>query len=50
MSRLHGSTNNGGRRVVSEDAVLRGVTVLLAERNRGEELVMFNPNHFGNIT
>ncbi|KAJ7914247.1 hypothetical protein B0H13DRAFT_1873076 [Mycena leptocephala] len=50
MSRSHGGTNNGGRRVVSEDAVLRSVTALLAERNRGEELVMFNPNHCGNIT
>ncbi|KAF7365625.1 hypothetical protein MVEN_00436100 [Mycena venus] len=50
MSRSHGGAVNGGRRVVNEDAVLRGITTFLEERDRGEELVMFNPDNFGNVT
>ncbi|KAJ7206362.1 hypothetical protein GGX14DRAFT_643459 [Mycena pura] len=50
MSRSHGGVANGGRRVVNEDAVLRGITAFLEERDRGEELVMFNPDLFGNVT
>ncbi|KAJ7366275.1 hypothetical protein DFH08DRAFT_1071826 [Mycena albidolilacea] len=50
MSRSHGGTANPGRRVVNEEAVLRGITAFLDERDNGEELVMFDPDNFQNIT
>ncbi|KAJ6473971.1 hypothetical protein C8R47DRAFT_1076414 [Mycena vitilis] len=50
MSRSHGGASNPGRRVVNEKAVLAGITAFLAERNRGEELVMFDPDRFANVT
>ncbi|KAJ7846887.1 hypothetical protein B0H14DRAFT_3086249 [Mycena olivaceomarginata] len=50
MSRSHGGAANPGRRVVNEEAVLRGITAFLDERDNGEELVMFNPDNFQNIT
>ncbi|KAJ6584386.1 hypothetical protein B0H19DRAFT_1206321 [Mycena capillaripes] len=50
MSRSHGGTSNAGRRVVNEEEVLRGITTFLADRDRGEELVVFDLNQFGNIT
>ncbi|KAJ7874209.1 hypothetical protein B0H14DRAFT_3555637 [Mycena olivaceomarginata] len=50
MSRSHGGAANPGRRVVNEEAVLQGITAFLDERDNGEELVMFNPDNFQNIT
>ncbi|KAJ7189111.1 hypothetical protein C8R46DRAFT_1244637 [Mycena filopes] len=50
MSRSDGRPANGGRRVMNEAAVLRGITDLLIERNRDEELVVFNPDQFANVT
>ncbi|KAJ6507609.1 hypothetical protein DFH09DRAFT_1000142 [Mycena vulgaris] len=50
MSRSHGGALNGGRRVVNEDAVLHGITALLEERGRGEQLVMFTAATFGNVS
>ncbi|KAJ6608290.1 hypothetical protein B0H10DRAFT_2068320 [Mycena sp. CBHHK59/15] len=48
MSRSDGRTANPGRRVVNEDEVLAGIKGFLTERNRGEELVVFNPDEFEN--
>ncbi|KAF8194338.1 hypothetical protein K438DRAFT_1588126 [Mycena galopus ATCC 62051] len=50
MSRSHGGAVNPGRRVINEDSVLRAITTLLDQRGRGEELVMFNPDNFQNIS
>ncbi|KAJ7092309.1 hypothetical protein B0H15DRAFT_777465 [Mycena belliarum] len=50
MSRSDGHTANPGRKVVNEEAVLHGIRSLLAERNRGEELVVFNPDDFRTVT
>lgn len=50
MSRSDGHTANPGRKVVNEEAVLHGIRSLLAERNRGEELVVFNPDDLRNVT
>jgi hypothetical protein len=46
MSRSDGRAANGGRRVLNEGEVLDGIKSFLAERGRGEELVVFNPNEF----
>ncbi|KAJ7366261.1 hypothetical protein DFH08DRAFT_1071816 [Mycena albidolilacea] len=50
MSRSHGGAANPRRRVVDEEADLQGVTTFLNERDNGEELVIFNPDNFQNIT
>ncbi|KAF8173375.1 hypothetical protein K438DRAFT_1610917, partial [Mycena galopus ATCC 62051] len=50
MSRSHGGTSNPGLRVTNEDAVQVSITMFLDERGRDEELVLFNPNDFANIT
>ncbi|KAJ7736291.1 hypothetical protein B0H16DRAFT_122446 [Mycena metata] len=49
MSRSDGRAANGGRRVVNEEAVLRGITELLTGRDKGEELVVFNPDDFTDV-
>lgn len=46
MTRSDGRTANPGRHIVNEEQVLQGIRTLLAERNRGEELVVFNPDNF----
>jgi hypothetical protein len=46
MSRSDGRASNKGRKVVNEDELLEGITKSLAERNRGEELVVFNPDDY----
>ncbi|KAJ7487855.1 hypothetical protein FB451DRAFT_957616, partial [Mycena latifolia] len=48
MSRSDGRPANFGRRVINEADVLNGMIKFLAERNRGEELVVFNPDEFEN--
>ncbi|KAJ6590699.1 hypothetical protein DFH09DRAFT_1026851 [Mycena vulgaris] len=48
MSRSDGRAANFGRRVLNEADVLEGIRSFLAERNRGEELVVFNLDEFGN--
>ncbi|KAJ7104557.1 hypothetical protein C8R43DRAFT_906944 [Mycena crocata] len=50
MSRSDGRTANAGRRVLNEGAVLDGIRAYLAERNLGEELVVFNQDRFENVT
>ncbi|KAH9851844.1 hypothetical protein C2E23DRAFT_732108 [Lenzites betulinus] len=42
VSRSHGATSNGGRRVLNEDKMLDQVRALLVERGQGEELVLFH--------
>ncbi|KAJ7477971.1 hypothetical protein B0H11DRAFT_2028904 [Mycena galericulata] len=46
MSRSDGRTNNPGRRVLNEADVLAGIRELLSQRNRSEELVVFNPDEY----
>lgn len=46
VSRSRGGTNNGGRRVVNEDAVLESIELKLKERDQGEELVIFNQSDY----
>ncbi|KAJ7603578.1 hypothetical protein FB45DRAFT_995127 [Roridomyces roridus] len=46
MTRSDGRALNRGRRIVNEEQVLDGIRALLAERGRGEELVVFNPEDF----
>ncbi|KAJ7021301.1 hypothetical protein C8F04DRAFT_1141363 [Mycena alexandri] len=48
VSRSDGRTN-GGRGVVNEEAVLDAITKLLTARDKGEELVMFNPDQFADV-
>ncbi|KAK7001820.1 hypothetical protein R3P38DRAFT_3044665 [Favolaschia claudopus] len=51
MSRSAGGpTSNGGRKVVNEGEVLSGIKAFLDQRGRGEELVMFNHQNFGDVT
>ncbi|KAI0781890.1 hypothetical protein C8Q75DRAFT_728354 [Abortiporus biennis] len=47
FSRSRGGTSNGGRRVANEGDLLKNITQLLQDRNRGEELVIFDQNEFG---
>jgi hypothetical protein len=35
---------------MNEEALLKNITAFLAERNRGEELVVFNPGQFSNVS
>ncbi|KAJ7135869.1 hypothetical protein C8R44DRAFT_662094 [Mycena epipterygia] len=48
MSRSDGRASNFGRRVLNEANVLAGIRKFLADRNRGEELVVFNPDDYEN--
>ncbi|KAJ6558643.1 hypothetical protein B0H10DRAFT_1967288 [Mycena sp. CBHHK59/15] len=50
MSRSDGRPSNPGRHVVNEAALLRNITTFLAERGRGEELVVFDQDKFENPT
>jgi hypothetical protein len=42
LSRNHGGTVNGGRRITNEEALLEFIRALLKQRGRGEQLVVFN--------
>ncbi|KAJ7509432.1 hypothetical protein B0H11DRAFT_2421332 [Mycena galericulata] len=46
MTRSDGRPSNFGRRIVNEVKLLDGIRQFLSERNRGEELVVFNPDEF----
>ncbi|KAJ7135871.1 hypothetical protein C8R44DRAFT_869573 [Mycena epipterygia] len=48
MSRSDGRPSHVGRRVLNEADVLADIRRFLTERNRGEELVVFNPDDYEN--
>ncbi|KAK0469960.1 uncharacterized protein EV420DRAFT_82075 [Desarmillaria tabescens] len=46
MSRSNGRAKNGGRKVLNEPDLLNAIRKLLEERDKGEELVVFNEKDF----
>ncbi|KAF7325974.1 hypothetical protein MKEN_00448300 [Mycena kentingensis (nom. inval.)] len=50
MTRSDGQAHNTGRRVLNEEEVIAAIEALLMERQQGEELVVFDPRNFHNIT
>ncbi len=50
MTRSNGRAKNGGRRVLNETALLDAIRVLLRERGKGEEIIIFDETQYSSAS